>query len=129
MAHEIDKEKLSAYVDGELRPDPELLAHLSACRECSAYVARLKSAISDFKRHGAERIPPELLGAILANAKANAKKGGGWAPTPPMVKMQLVLTLTLAAAIVVGLLLKKIAPGIFTQIQGMISGASNNLGQ
>src|SRR5437870_4793333 len=59
MAHEIDKERLSAFLDGELAAAErtELLAHLSSCAECSGYVERLRGAAADFKKHGAEKIP------------------------------------------------------------------------
>jgi Flp pilus assembly pilin Flp len=45
------------------------------------------------------------------------------------VEYLLMLTVVVGVVLVAGIALKKFMPGLFTQIQGMISGAANNLGQ
>lgn len=45
------------------------------------------------------------------------------------VEYLLMLTVVVGVVLVAGMALKKFMPGLFTQIQGMISGAASNLGQ
>ncbi|MBI3552365.1 MAG: hypothetical protein HY077_07590 [Elusimicrobia bacterium] len=45
------------------------------------------------------------------------------------VEYLLMLTVVVGVVLVAGIALKKFMPGLFSQIQGMISGAANNLGQ
>ncbi len=45
------------------------------------------------------------------------------------VEYLLMLTVVVGVVLVAGVALKKFMPGLFSQIQGMISGAANNLGQ
>ena len=45
------------------------------------------------------------------------------------VEYLLMLTVVVGVVLVAGMALKKFMPGLFSQIQGMISGAANNLGQ
>lgn len=45
------------------------------------------------------------------------------------VEYLLMLTVVVGVVLVAGIALKKFMPGLFTQIQGMISGAANDLGK
>ena len=45
------------------------------------------------------------------------------------VEYLLMLTVVVGVVLVAGAALKKFMPGLFEQIQGMISGAAGNLGQ
>jgi Flp pilus assembly pilin Flp len=45
------------------------------------------------------------------------------------VEYLLMLTVVVGVVLVAGIALKKFLPGLFTQIQGMISGAANDLGK
>ena len=45
------------------------------------------------------------------------------------VEYLLMLTVVVGVVLVAGMALKKFMPGLFSQIQGMISGAAGNLGQ
>jgi Flp pilus assembly pilin Flp len=45
------------------------------------------------------------------------------------VEYLLMLTVVVGVVLVAGVALKKFMPGLFQQIQGMISGAASNLGQ
>lgn len=45
------------------------------------------------------------------------------------VEYLLMLTVVVGVVLVAGIALKKFMPGLFAQIQGMISGAANDLGK
>lgn len=45
------------------------------------------------------------------------------------VEYLLMLTVVVGVVLVAGVALKKFMPGLFSQIQGMISGAADNLGK
>jgi Flp pilus assembly pilin Flp len=45
------------------------------------------------------------------------------------VEYLLMLTVVVGVVLVAGMMLKKFMPGLFTQIQGMISGAASELGK
>lgn len=45
------------------------------------------------------------------------------------VEYLLMLTVVVGVVLVAGIALKKFMPGLFSQIQGMISGAANDLGK
>lgn len=45
------------------------------------------------------------------------------------VEYLLMLTVVVGVVLVAGIALKKFMPGLFSQIQGMISGAADNLGK
>ncbi|MBI3550957.1 MAG: zf-HC2 domain-containing protein [Elusimicrobia bacterium] len=127
MGHDINKEQLTAFLDGEL-PSVEreaVEAHLVSCPECSAYLERVKKASSDFRQFGADKLPARLLATALALA-ADKKRAED---SHPALKLVLVLTAALALVLAGGLMAKHFLPGLFSQIQGMISGASAHLGQ
>jgi Flp pilus assembly pilin Flp len=60
------------------------------------------------------------------------KKGMTWLKSEKgqnTVEYLLMLTVVVGVVLAAGMLLKKFMPGLFSQIQGMISGAASNLGQ
>jgi len=60
------------------------------------------------------------------------KKGMTWLKSEKgqnTVEYLLMLTVVVGVVLAAGMLLKKFMPGLFGQIQGMISGAASNLGQ
>jgi anti-sigma factor RsiW len=122
MDHKMDKEQLSAFLDDELLADERatVQGHLSFCEECSAYVERLKAASTDFKQFGSEKAP-----ASVQNAAGKKKAASRWSG----MDYAMAFTAFIAAMLVGGMMAKKFAPAVFSQIQGMISGAANNLGQ
>lgn len=60
---------------------------------------------------------------VAARAWLAARKGQN------TVEYLLMLTVVVGVVLVAGMALKKFMPGLFSQIQGMISGAANSLGQ
>jgi anti-sigma factor RsiW len=82
-----ERERLSAYLDGELAPAEraEVEAHLSACPECSALLARLAEAGRLAAQLGVEA--PEgyfdaLPGRVAARLEARRRPGEGPPPGP-----------------------------------------------
>lgn len=105
MPHELDKVALGAHIDG--RGTPETAAHVASCEDCRGYVDRVKKAAALFRQHG-RKIPPD-------EKKRNRRE---W----------LVITATAAFLVLAsGITLKKFMPGLFSQIQGAISGAAADL--
>lgn len=60
---------------------------------------------------------------VAARAWLAARKGQN------TVEYLLMLTVVVGVVLVAGMALKKFMPGLFSQIQQMISGAANSLGQ
>lgn len=116
MSHELNKEDLSAFMDGELPParQAELVVHLGACAECAGYIERLKKGKAAFKAHGLEEAPAAVMAAA-------PKRGSRVLFLVPALAIIFALTL------VTGMALKRFMPGLFSQIQGMISGAAADL--
>lgn len=71
MEHNICRENLSAYYDGELPPQERaaLEAHLAACPECRAELAQLGTVSKMVKTHGLEPVPPALKEAVLGEPR------------------------------------------------------------
>ncbi|MEK7858398.1 MAG: zf-HC2 domain-containing protein [Elusimicrobiota bacterium] len=117
MSHELNKEELSAYIDGELTParQAELVVHLGGCQGCAAYVERLKKARVEFKTHGVEKVPAKVLAAVK--------------PRSRMKVLVPVLAALVGLFMLTGIAFKRFLPGLFSQIQGMISGAANEMGK
>ncbi|HCC48014.1 MAG TPA: hypothetical protein DEQ38_07875 [Elusimicrobia bacterium] len=89
MEHNLCRENLSAYYDGELPPQERaaLEAHLANCPECRAELAQLGAVSKMVKTHGLEPVPPALKEAVLG------------APRPaPRPWLKPVLALSTAAA-------------------------------
>lgn len=97
MEHNICRENLSAYLDGEL-PGGERLAleaHLAACPECARELAELKRNSDIFKRHAMEPVPPALKGAVFGAGRVEEKSPAfRWWPAA-------ALTAAAAAAVVI----------------------------
>jgi anti-sigma factor RsiW len=77
MDHNLCRENLSAYLDGEL-PQGERLAletHLAGCADCRAELAGLKKVSGLVKAHAMEPVPPALRGAVL---KEKPRTAGPW---------------------------------------------------
>lgn len=115
MPHEIDKEALTAHLDG--RGTPETAAHLASCRECAAYLERVRKAADLFKRHGAVPAP---VSSRTYEKTVTISFGFRWA--------------AVAAALLVGVVaggwaLRRYMPGLFSTLQGAISGAANEMGK
>jgi anti-sigma factor RsiW len=128
MAHEIDKEQLTAYMDGELPATErdEVKEHLGKCPTCLGYLGTIAKAREDFKKFGAEKAPAALLARALRLAAGKKARMG---EARPLLRLVLALTAMIALLMAGSLLAKKFMPGLFSQIQGMISGAENHLGQ
>lgn len=93
MDHNLCRENLSAYLDGEL-PQGERLAlemHLAGCADCRAELAGLKKVSGLMKAHAMEPVPP-ALGAVLK------EKPGA---SHPWLKPVLALSTAAAALLVV----------------------------
>lgn len=127
MPHEIEKEALSAFLDRELAPaeHARIQAHLAACADCQSYLSRLSSVSGMVKRHALRPLPPTVEAVAAAEVKRARKHR--------LMERVTVVIGTLAAALLVlivgGMAMKKAMPGLFSQIQGMISGAAASLGQ
>lgn len=107
MPHELDKIALGAHIDG--RGTPETASHVASCEECRGYVERVKKASALFRQHGKKTPPTE---------KKKSSSRFEW----------LVITATAAFIVLAsGITLKKFMPGLFSQIQGAISGAAADL--
>ncbi len=126
MPHEVTKEDLSAFLDGEIDPEgrSRVEGHLASCKECVSYIERVRKSAAVFKKHGVEDVPAGLLGRALGGASKKKK-------LPTLVhRFQWAVALAAVVAIVLvsGLAMKKFMPDLFEQIQGMISSAAGNLG-
>lgn len=94
MDHNLCRENLSAYLDGEL-PQGERLAletHLAGCADCRAELAGLKKVSGLMKAHAMEPVPPALKGAVLKEKPRAAY---------PWLKPALALSTAAAALLVV----------------------------
>lgn len=94
MEHNICRENLSAYYDGELPPQERaaLEAHLAGCPECRAELAQLGAVSKMVKTHGLEPVPTALKEAVL----------GAPRPAPrPWLKPVLALSTAAAGVLVV----------------------------
>lgn len=94
MDHNLCRENLSAYLDGEL-PQGERLAletHMAGCPECRAELAQLKAVSGLLKAHVMEPVPPALKGAVLKEKPRAAS---------PWLKPVLALSTAAAALIVI----------------------------
>lgn len=64
-----------------------------------------------------------VVGAQMWLKRLQARRGQN------TVEYLLMLTVVVGVVLVAGIALKKFMPGLFSQIQGMISGAANDLGK
>lgn len=93
MEHKIFSDNLSAYLDGELRPEEkaQLEAHLAGCPDCRAELGQLRAVSGLVKAQAMEPVPPALKKAVL----------DGRAPARPWLKPVLVFSTAAAALLVV----------------------------
>ena len=75
MAHELLKEDLSAYLDGQLSPQEKATvdAHLSSCAECRDELAAARTASARFRAQAAANAPAGLADRVLSMAGAKRK--------------------------------------------------------
>ncbi|HVE14767.1 MAG TPA: zf-HC2 domain-containing protein [Elusimicrobiota bacterium] len=119
MSHDIDKEDLSAYLDGEL-PAPRRTAvesHLESCGECREELARIKRAQTAFRAHGRLPAPAGLERSLRRPAPSRERLG--FALAAGLVALALLLS---------GKAFKPQINAVFNQIMGMISGAASTVG-
>ncbi len=90
MEHNLCRENLSAYLDGELTPKErlELETHLAGCADCRAELGQLKAVSGAVKAHAMEPVPPALKRAVLEKKSVSF----GW--------LKPALALSAAAAVV-----------------------------
>ncbi len=124
MDHNLCRENLSAYLDGEL-PQGERLAletHLAGCADCRAELAGLKKVSGLMKTHAMEPVPPALKGAVL--------KGKPQAATP-WLKPVLAFATAAATVLVVFNLTKtdenySYSPGFGDRAGGSLAGMASS---
>lgn len=93
MEHKIFSDNLSAYLDGELRPEEkaQLEDHLAGCPDCRAALGQLRAVSGIVKAQAMEPVPPALKGAVL----------NGRAPARPWLKPALAFSAAAAGLLVV----------------------------
>lgn len=93
MEHNICRENLSAYLDGELRPEEkaQLEAHLAGCPDCRTALGQLESVSVMVKQHAMEPVPLSLKKAVL----------DGRTPARPWLKPALAFSAAAAGLLVV----------------------------
>jgi anti-sigma factor RsiW len=124
MTH-LDDESLNALIDGaggDAAEDARL--HAAACAKCGERLERLRGASAAFRRSGARELPAGLA----ARAKAAAQE-----PQPEPLRVRLAWNLVYAGVALIlvlagGAAMKRTMPDLFSQIQGMISGAASSMG-
>lgn len=124
MPHEIEKEALSAFLDQELAPaeHERIQAHLAACADCQGYLARIRSVSGVVKRHGRHALPPTVEAVALAEVSAAARRRR-------LKSLAGAVAVAVCVTVAGAIALKRFMPGLFAQVQGMISGAANSLGR
>ena len=122
MSHESDLE-LSALIDGELPADEleQANAHVASCPQCSERLNQLRQASAAFKRSGEAPLPAGFKKKIVLKGTVRVPVSG------LRIAVGLVVALLLILA-VAGIGMKTFMPGLYSQIQGMISGAAGSLG-
>lgn len=93
MEHKIFSDNLSAYLDGELRPEEkaQLENHLAGCPDCRAALGQLRAVSGLVKARAMEPVPPALKNAVL----------NGRAPARPWLKPALAFSAAAAGLLVV----------------------------
>lgn len=93
MEHKIFSDNLSAYLDGELRPEEKarLEDHLAGCPDCRAALGQLRAVSGLVKARAMEPVPPALKNAVL----------NGRAPSRPWLKPALAFSAAAAGLLVV----------------------------
>lgn len=93
MEHNICRDNLSAYLDGELQPGEraQLEAHLAGCPDCRARLGQLRAVSGLVKAQALEPVPLALKNAVL----------NGRAPARPWLKPALAFSAAAAGLLVV----------------------------
>ena len=83
MNHDEYKEKLSAFLDGELNDAEraDVLAHLGTCGACQAYLAELNAMRDAFDDMEAVDAPDGFAGGVLA--RLHEEEQSAWAAKAP----------------------------------------------
>lgn len=127
MAHEFSAEDLSAFLDDELPAGrrAQVAEHLRSCAPCAKQLEQLKHASVAFGKHARQPLPAGLLEKMLRRLRPAAPR------REPAHRLEYVIVLAMVVGIVLvsGVALKRFMPGLFSQIQTMISGAAGSLGQ
>jgi len=65
--HPVDKERLMAYLDGQLSPEAavEIVDHLSACTDCQAVAAEFRSLSANLSAWTVDQAPAELSRKVM----------------------------------------------------------------
>jgi len=126
MAHDVSAEDLSAFIDDELPAErkAQVAEHLRACASCGRELERFKNAGAAFRAHGRSPLPAGLSERIIRRLPQRWK--GSEPRAYPVLRLALVLVL--GFVMIAGLALKHFMPGLFSQVQQMISGAASSLG-
>jgi hypothetical protein len=114
-AHE--RERLSAYLDSELSPAEraEVEAHLAACEECRALVARM-GALDDVARELPVEAPSDYFDSFSGRVRARLEKEAPSRPRRGVMRPGWRLpawTWAAAAALVLAVLTPLTLPGLF----------------
>ncbi len=129
MAHGFEVEELSAFLDKELPAGRQLEVevHLRSCPACAKELERLQRAGAAFREHARQPLPAGLLERLRRRLRP-ATSARRPEPMNP-VGYVLALVLVIGVILVSGVAMKRFMPGLFSQIQTMISGAAGSLGQ
>jgi anti-sigma factor RsiW len=126
MTHVTDR--LSDYLDRQLDETERtsVESHLAGCAECRSQLSELKAVSESLQAEPQRDLPQGYFDRLRARQSAGNRSAA------PAKKVATALVAALAAFIIMGLTLgmltKRFMPGLFGQIQGMISGAAGSLG-
>jgi anti-sigma factor RsiW len=130
MTHEEIKNALSAYMDGELESaqKSEIERHLGTCSTCTAELKELRQVASEFKKTGAEKLPPHIRAMALAQSQAAEPKKQTARQSPGAFNLVLVVAAMVILVLIFGMTLKHMMPTLFSSVSGSITGAASTLG-
>ena len=125
MAHEVGIDDLSAFLDGELSDErkAQVSSHLRDCASCARQLEGFRRTSVAFRAHAKETLPAGFVDRVLRRLRPKRRE------FESIVEWGLVLAVTLGIILFAGVTLKRFMPGLFSQIQSMISGAAGSLGQ
>lgn len=112
MPH-LNDEGLSTLIDNELESETVAQArrHISECEICAKRLEQLRSASAVFKRSGLVPTPKKLKNGYQ----------------PRFNRTLVGVAASLAIILTIGLVLKRIMPNVFGNVQMLIMGAANTL--
>lgn len=125
MAHGFEAEELSAFLDKELPAGRQLEVevHLRSCPACAKELERLQRAGAAFREHARQPLPAGLLERLRRRLRPRHEE------KTSLLEWSVVLAVTLGIVLFAGVAMRRFMPGLFSQIQTMISGAAGSLGQ